>query len=130
MSVEALARPEVTPVDAGYRLDVVERIGPEWDALVASFADACLEQSAAYLGPRWGFSRLCGLLLREAATNEPLAAVLAVTAAIPLLRLGLAYVKFGPLWRRRGRAAQPRILVAALDAVRQVFAVERGLVVR
>ena len=82
------------------------------------------------MGPRWGFSRLCGLLLREGATNEPLAAVLAVTAVIPLIRLGLAYVKFGPLWRRRGRPAAPGILLAGLTAMRQVFAVERGLVVR
>jgi Acetyltransferase (GNAT) domain len=116
--------------DRGYRLDVVENIGPHWDTIVATFADACVEQSAAHMGPRWGFSRLCGLLLREGATNEPLAAMLAVTAVIPLIRLGLAYVKFGPLWRRRGRPAAPGTLVAGLNAMRQVFAVERGLVVR
>jgi hypothetical protein len=118
------------PANTDYRVDVVETVRPDWDAIVATFADACLEQSAAYLGSRWGLSRLCGVLLRDAASNEPLAVMLAVTAAIPLLRLGLAYVKFGPLWRRHGRPANPDFLHAGLDAMRQVFARERGLLVR
>jgi hypothetical protein len=132
ISSDAMSLPGATAPPAGgaYRVDVVETIGPHWDAVVATFADACLEQSAAYMGPRWGLSRLCGLLLREGATNEPLAAALAVTAVIPLIRLGLAYVKFGPLWRRRGRPAAPGVLLAGLGALRQVFARERGLVVR
>src|SRR5262245_1746846 len=109
-----------------YRLDVCDTVGPAWDAVVAGFADACLEQTAAYMGARWGASRLVGLVLREAAAGEAVAAALAIIAILPMLRLGLAYVKFGPLWRRRGHAADPGVLTAALAAVRRVFAAERG----
>jgi hypothetical protein len=112
-----------------YRVETVETVGPSWDELVAGFADGCLEQTAAYMGARWDLSRLAGLVLRDAG-NEPVAAALVVVAMLPVLQLGLAYVKFGPLWRRKGRAAKPDVLLAALAAVKQVFALGRGLVAR
>jgi hypothetical protein len=115
--------------NGGYRVEAVDTIGPAWDAVVASFADGCLEQTAAYMGARWDVSRLAGLVLRDGG-NEPVAAALAIIAMLPVLQLGLAYVKFGPLWRRKGETAKPAVLLAALAAVKQVFALGRGLVVR
>jgi hypothetical protein len=113
-----------------YRFEVVEDIGPAWDAMAGSFADVCLEQMAAYAVSRWDPSRLCGVLLREARSPEPVAMALAVIATIPLFDLGLAYVKFGPLWRRHDRPADPAVLGLALEAVKHVFAGDRGLVAR
>ncbi len=115
---------------ANYRFEVVEDIGPTWDAMAGGFADVCLEQMAAYAVPRWDPSRLCGVLLHEAGSPEPIAMALAVLATIPLFDLGLAYVKFGPLWRRHDRPADPAVLEAALEAVKHVFAGDRGLVAR
>jgi len=116
--------------DGAYRVEAVDTIGPCWDELVASFADGCLEQTAAYMGARWDPSRLAGLVLRDASSGEPVAAALAVIAILPVLQFGLAYVKFGPLWRPRGQAAKPDVLVAALAALKQVFALGRSLVAR
>jgi hypothetical protein len=116
--------------DRRYRFEIWQELGQPWDALLATFADACLEQMAAYTVPRWGGSRLCGLVLREVATSEPVALALAVMATIPLIKYGLAYVKFGPLWRRQGRPADPAVLAAMLDALKQAFAIECGLVAR
>jgi hypothetical protein len=114
----------------GCRLDVLDTVGPAWDAMVAGFADGCLEQTSAYMAARWGTGRLAGLVLRDAASNVAVAAALTVVAMLPMLRLGLAYVKFGPLWRRKERPADPSVLAAALEAVKTVFAAERGLVAR
>src|SRR3954453_16595941 len=113
-----------------YGVEVVEEIGPAWDAMAGQFADACLEQMAAYAVPRWDPSRLCGVVLREMGSGEPAAIALAVIATIPLFDLGLAYVKFGPLWRRHDRPADPAVLGAALEVVKNVFAGDRGLVAR
>src|SRR3954467_1420736 len=113
---------------ARYGVEIVEQIGPAWDAMAGQFADACLEQMAAYAVPRWDPSRLCGVVLREMGSGEPAAIALAVIATIPLFDLGLAYVKFGPLWRRHDRPADPAVLGAALEAVKNVFAGDRGLV--
>jgi hypothetical protein len=82
------------------------------------------------MAARWGAGRLAGLVLRDDASNQPVAAALTIVAMLPMLRLGLAYVKFGPLWRRKERPADPSVLVAALEAVKTVFAAERGLVAR
>jgi hypothetical protein len=116
--------------EAHYGYEVVENIGPAWDAMAGSFADVCLEQMAAYAVSRWDASRLSGLLLHKSGTDEPVAMALAMVVTIPIFDLGLAYVKFGPLWRRHDRPADPAVLAAALQAVKEVFAVNRGLVAR
>jgi hypothetical protein len=121
---------EIASDPAVYRTEIVEHIDLAWDALAANFSDLCLEQSAAYMLSRWSSSRLCGFVLRGALTGEAEAAALVVLAAIPLVNKGLAYVKFGPLWRRRGRPARPSVLGAALAAMRGEFSGLRGLVTR
>jgi GNAT acetyltransferase-like protein len=120
------------PIAAGDRhtVEIVDKVDGGWDAIVADFADHCLEQTASYMLTRWGSSRLCGVLVRDVISLEPEAAALAVVAALPVVKLGLAYVKFGPLWRRRGRPPEPRMLATALAALKQEFARLRGLLVR
>jgi len=126
----SLADDAATISQTPYRYNVVEDIGPAWDAMTGSFADVSLEQMAAYAVPRWDAARLCGVLLHEAGSVEPVAMALTMVATIPMFELGLAYVKFGPLWRRHDRPANPAVLAAALQAVKQLFAVDRGLVAR
>jgi hypothetical protein len=120
----------VSPTGRGYRVEVVERLDTGWDCIVARFADACLEQTAAYMLSRWNSARLCGLVLRDPLSGEVDAAALVFLATLPFAKAGLAYVKFGPLWRRRGSPARPEVLAAALAALRMEFAVKRGLQVR
>jgi lipid II:glycine glycyltransferase (peptidoglycan interpeptide bridge formation enzyme) len=130
LNSDGLQLPEAEGVVPRYRIEILDRIGRNWDEIIANFADMCLEQMAAYTVPRWGASRLCGLVLRDVVTNEPMAAAVVVIATLPLIKLGLAYVKFGPLWRRRHAPVNPAILAAALAAIKEVFATERRLVVR
>ncbi|MGH6770951.1 MAG: lipid II:glycine glycyltransferase FemX [Xanthobacteraceae bacterium] len=118
------------PLPPRYRYELWRNIGQSWDSLVATFADACLEQMAAYAAPRWGGSRLCGLVLRDLGTHEPVALALVMLATIPLIKSGMGYVKFGPLWRRQGDTANPEILAAVLAAIKQAFARQKGLAVR
>ncbi|MPZ39738.1 MAG: peptidoglycan bridge formation glycyltransferase FemA/FemB family protein [Rhizobiales bacterium] len=114
-----------------FRFEIWENdLGHRWDSLVSSFSDASLEQMAAYVEPRWGHSRLCGLLVRCVDTGEPIALALVILVTIPFIKLGMAYLKFGPLWRRTSAPLDPTILAAALDAAKQAFVVERGLVLR
>src|SRR6185295_4772445 len=102
-----------------YSCEVVDDPGAEWDRLAAGFSDMCLEQTAAFAGSRFGGAHPAGLLLREAASAEPVAMALAVVAMLPVIGLGLAYVKFGPLWRRRGAPARPELLARMLESLKQ-----------
>lgn len=113
-----------------YRCQVWPTIDKSWDALVGTFADSCLEQMAAYAQPRWGASRLGGLLLRDGVSGETVALALAVLLIVPLVNSGMSYVKFGPLWRRSGDTPNPDILAAALMAGKRVFGEQQGLAIR
>ena len=112
------------------QVEIIGNIAERWDTLAAQFADVCLEQTGAYMLSRWGSSRLCGLVLRDAASGELEALALAVMAALPFIEAGLAYVKFGPLWRPKGRHPRPETLSAALRAMEAEFCRERGLLLR
>ena len=115
---------------APHAVEIVASVGPEWDSIVAEFSDVTVEQTASHMGERWGAGRLCGLLVRSGTTGEVEAAALVILILLPLIRVGLAYVKFGPLWRRRGQAARPALLGAALDALRAEFSGSRHLQLR
>src|SRR6185312_14002437 len=125
---QEVAAPPLTPAAGRFHYEIVEQPGAAWDNLAAGFSDFCMEQSFAFAGSRWSRLRSVGLMLME--DGEPVAMALALMVTLPVLGLGLAYVKFGPLWRKAGAPADPQILLAALEALKQEFGVKRRLLVR
>lgn len=125
-----VAAPSLVPAPGRFHAEVVEPAGGVWDDLAAGFSDFCMEQSFAFAGSRWGRLRAAGLVLREDGVSEPVSLALVLIAKLPMLGAGIAYVKFGPLWRRAGAAADPEILFAALEALKREFGAKRRLVVR
>jgi GNAT acetyltransferase-like protein len=128
--METRDAPILAPSLASYRCEIVAEPGAEWDRLAGGFADMCLEQTAAFADSRFGAAHSTGLILREAENAEPVAMALAVVALLPVVGLGLAHVKFGPLWRRRGAPADPAHLALMLEALKEEFARKRKLAVR
>lgn len=120
--------PPLTPAAGRFQHIIVEQPGAAWDNLAAGFEDMCMEQSFAFAGSRWSKLRSVGLMLLE--DGEPVAMALVLLATLPVLGIGIAYVKFGPLWRKAGAPADPEILFAALEALKQEFGAKRRLVVR
>jgi len=100
----------------------------EWDAILAEFQDANLYQTWSYAAARWGGKNLSHLVLRSGPTVVGAAQL--VLVKLPLLGGGLAYAKWGPLWIRRGSAADPRVFRELLRALRQKYAVELGFLLR
>jgi Acetyltransferase (GNAT) domain len=124
--METRDAPALAPSLASYRCEIVAEPGAEWDRLAGGFADMCLEQTVAFAGS----AHSTGLILREGENAEPVAMALAVVAMLPVVGLGLASVKFGPLWRRRGAPADPAHLALMLEALKEEFAEKRKLAVR
>jgi hypothetical protein len=122
--------PSLAPAAGRFRAEVVERPAHEWDALAAGFGDMCMEQTMAFMGARWSKLHPLGLVLREEGPAEPVAMALVLLATLPVIGAGMAYVKFGPLWRRAGAAADPRILLAMLEALKAEFSGKRRLLLR
>lgn len=119
--------------DAAAALVIGTLVGSElesWDRTIARFDDFSVEQSVAYLAPRVGRHRLCGVLVRHAGSGDLAAACLVALAITPVVLRGVAFIKFGPLWRPAGEAVSVTTLVGVLSAIRKEFAERRRLLVR
>jgi hypothetical protein len=110
--------PELSPFETAVDLSPAE-----WDSLIADFADAAFEQTSAFRGAVWGEGRVRRIAVFEQGTVVGMA--LATLFRPGSLGRGLAYVKFGPVWRRKDRAPDPRHLDAIIAALVDEF-VDRG----
>jgi hypothetical protein len=95
-----------------------------WDRIVAGFADASYDQTSAYADTRWGKERVSTLVLRDG--GRPVACARVIILRPPLLRAGLAYVKFGPLWRSTNAPSDPTILRSVIAALVDEYCGRRG----
>ena len=106
--------------------DTVDEAG--WHALLDRFADASLYQAWAWQSAPGLPGHASRLVLRR--DGEVVAAAQARVVRLPLLPLGVAYVRWGPMWRLRGRPPEPAVLAAALRALRDEYTLHRGLSLR
>jgi hypothetical protein len=107
----------------------VDAVGKtEWDAMVGDFADADVFQTWDYGAAMWGVRQLSHLALRRDGRIEAGAQLRIVR--LPVFGAGIAHVKWGPLWRRRGQAPSLENLRCMLRALRDEYVQRRGLVLR
>ena len=116
------------PLDSQYRAEFDGMTRAAWNDLLGGFADASLYQTWDYDAVRCGERNLSHLVLRRG--GDIVAVAQARLARIPGLGWGAAYVRWGPLWRRQGQAADPQAFRMALRALRNEYACRRGLVLR
>lgn len=100
----------------------------QWNDLLPLFADANLYQTWSFGASSWGEKQLSHLVLREG--SEPVAAAQVRLVTVPVLGRGVAYVRWGPLWRRQGRPERPEILQAVTAALHREYSERRRLVLR
>jgi len=112
----------------GYRVSVDETAEDEWNALLPLFDDASIYQTWAYGAVRWGEKQLSHLVLRKNAAVVGMAQVRVIR--VPLIGSGIAYIRWGPLYRLRGSISHGEALVALMEAIREEYANRRGLMVR
>src|SRR5687767_14268314 len=118
----------MTTSGSNYNVGVDNVTEPEWSELLARFDDASLYQTWAYGAVSWGERQLSHLILKRG--QEVVAAAQLRVVQIPVLRRGVAYLRWGPLWRRRGATPDPRVLSSIAQAVVQEYAGRRGLLLR
>ena len=124
-STRAMRDPAAAPEPRRDLTVEVDRLpAHEWDALAAQFADVTYDQTAVWSDAAWGEARNSHLVLRGPAGILGCARV--VLIAPPLSRSGLAYVKFGPLWRRRDIAVDTATFTALLEALVAEYCDRRG----
>ncbi len=99
-----------------------------WHAATQKFADMNLFQTWAYGLAKGNRQRVSHLLLRD--QGEPAAAVQVRLIGLRQPPFGVAYARWGPLWKSRGQEASERVFRHAVRALRDEYVTRRGLVVR
>lgn len=93
------------------------------DRIAAEFDDPTYDQTACFAREQWGAGRVSSLLLRR--DGVALAGAQVVILKPLLVGRGLAYVKFGPFWRR-GQPADPHLYRCVLQALVAEYCDRRG----
>jgi hypothetical protein len=116
------------PLDAGYTSEVDATDEAGWYRMLAEFDDANIFQTVAYgaATPRRG--KLSHLVLRF--EGVPVSIAQARIVRIPGVHLGIAYIRWGPMWRLRASASGVAAFRQCLRALRNEYACKRGLVLR
>ncbi len=114
-----------TPV---YTVGIDDVQPDEWAELLLQFEDASLYQSWSYGAICWGADQLSHLVLRRDGSVVAMAQVRVVR--LPVIRKGIAYVRWGPLCRRRGEASPGEVLERMLRELKVEYVDRRGLMLR
>jgi hypothetical protein len=112
----------------GYRIEVDRASSTEWAAMLDLFQDANLYQTRSYGAVRWGPENLSHLVVKK--SGEVLAMAQLRIVRPTRLRFGVAYLRWGPLWSRRGSQTDPEVVACMAKALAQEYVERRGLLLR
>lgn len=99
-----------------------------WTSLVERFDDAVLMQTWTYGAVRWREDNLSRVVLKR--DGEVVSVAQSVIVKVPFLGACMAYVKWGPLWRIRGKEIDIEVFRQMIRALRETYAVRRRLLLR
>ena len=119
---------EARELGPGYSVEIDAVDEASWYRILAEFDDASIYQAWAYEEARTGREGISHIVLRK--DCDVVAAAQARIAKVPLLGAGIAYVRWGPMWRSKPRAPDADAFRQAIRALRNEYACRRGLVLR
>ena len=115
-------------IDSSYRAEIDAVTAAEWSELLGRFADANLYQTWSYGSIRWGVKNLSHLVLRRNGEAVGLAQVRIICP--PLVRRGVAYLRWGPLCQLRGYDLELETLRQMALALHEEYVKKRRLFLR
>ena len=113
---------------SSWQVEVDRVTDADWSQLIELFDDANLYQTAAYGGVRWGAKNLSRIVLRRDGEVRAIAQ-LRIVRPTPL-KFGIAYLRWGPLWERRGCPVDPEIPEHMARAIQDEYVARRKLFLR
>lgn len=111
-----------------WEVEVDRASAADWSEMLASFEDANIYQTAAYGEVHWGEKNLSRIVLKR---NGEVVAIAQLRIMRPTpFKFGIAYLRWGPLWERRGVPPDPDVSVHMAKALEQEYLAERKLFLR
>ena len=114
--------------DSLYRVEIDTVTAAEWSELLGRFADANLYQTWSYGAVRWSEKNLSHLVLRRNGEVAGLAQVRIVCS--PLVKRGVAYLRWGPLCQLRGHELELETTRQMALALHEEYVKKRCLFLR
>lgn len=99
-----------------------------WYKIIHNFSDANLYQTWSYDAIRCGRENISHLVVKK--KGVIVAASQARIVKVPLVNVGIAYIRWGPLWHSNGKPTDIEEFIQAIRALRNEYVCRRGLVLR
>jgi lipid II:glycine glycyltransferase (peptidoglycan interpeptide bridge formation enzyme) len=114
--------------DSIWQVEVDQASDAEWSQMLDLFNDGNVYQTAAYGRVHWGARSLSRLVLKR---NGEVAGMAQLRIIRPTpLKFGMAYLRWGPLWERRGNSVDPEVAIRLARAIEDEYVKARTLFVR
>lgn len=109
------------------RIELNQVNAADWAEMLSQFDDATIYQTWAYGEVNWGASNVEHVVVRNGDEVRGIAQVRIIVAP---LGAGVAYVRWAPLWKKRGEPANVSNFEQILFALKNEYATRRGLLLR
>jgi lipid II:glycine glycyltransferase (peptidoglycan interpeptide bridge formation enzyme) len=119
---------KIRPLAAGYHAEFDSIDEPTWCQLVTGFDDGNIYQTWPYGAVVGGRRNMGHLVLKR--NGEAVAVAQARIKKLPVVGLGIAYIHWGPLWRRTGSQGDAEVFRQAVRALRNEFVCRQHLTLR
>jgi len=119
---------KVKELRSGYASEVDTVDEHTWCQLLERFDDANIYQTWSYDEVRFGRRNISHLLLKN--HGEIVAIAQSRIVKLPFINIGIAYIRWGPLWRLRQSKTEVEVFRQMIRALRNEYASRRSLVLR
>src|SRR5882762_9980747 len=92
-----------------FRAEIDKLDAKNWTDLLAQFDDASIYQTWSYGAVRRGAGNVSHLVLKK--DDEVLGCCQVTFRRLPFLNIGIAYIVWGPLWKRTGIQSEPDVFL-------------------
>ena len=114
--------------NSGWQVEVDRATQAEWSQMLDLFDDANFYQTWSYGAVRWGEKNLSHLVLKRGGVVLGMAQLRIVRPT--RFNFGMAYLRWGPLFERRGRSLDPEVAVNLARALKEEYIDKRKLFLR
>jgi len=115
-------------MNSGWQVEVDRSTPAEWSEMLDLFDDSNIYQTWSYGGIRWGEGNLSHLILKRAGEVLGLAQVRIIRPT--RFKFGMAHLRWGPLYERRGRPHDSEVVAALARSLEAEYVGKRKLFLR
>lgn len=115
-------------LDSSWQVEVDRSTPAEWSQTLDLFDDANLYQTWSYGSVRWGEKNLSHLVLKRGGDVVGMAQLRIVRPT--RFKFGMAYLRWGPVFERRGKPFDPEVATTIAHALEEEYAGKRKLFLR